>query len=239
MTPSARYIARGMFLRRVGEVASGEADHGEAEVGEEGECHARDDGPGRRVTARREQVGVEVGESDQHKDREDGEQGDDDDRLCAVDRARSDDAQERRDQHQGGGEELGPQGRVVVPDDDGAAVLPERDGDHGPHDHDRGEVAEPGSDAHEPSVAEALDQVGDQPTRGRVVGPHFRHCVPERERHQPGRQERDPDGRSRDRARLAEQGEDPGTDHRADAQEDRTAQRDLLRRAEPGSDDAG
>ena len=109
--------------------------------------------------------------------------------------------------------------RRALPDEQRRRVAPERDGDHRADDHDRGEVPQPGGDPDEPSVAEPLDQVRDDPARRGEADAHLDDRVAEQRGDDPGEEEREPDGRARDRAGLAEQREDAGPDHGADAEE--------------------
>jgi hypothetical protein len=100
-------------------------------------------------------------------------------------------------------------------------VAAEGDGHHRAHDHDRREVAQPRRDPDEASVAEPRDQVGDQPSGGRVAHAELDDGVAEQPGDDPGEDERQPDGRAGDRAGLAEQREDARPDHRPDAEERR------------------
>ena len=148
---------------RVAEVAGGERDHAEAEVREEGEGDARDDVGEGRVPAEREQVEVDVDDRDRDEHREDAEEHDDDQRLGAIDDLRTDDVDEHHREHDRRREDVVPDRRGVVSDEQRGRIAPERDRDHRADDHDRGEVAEPGRDADEPTVPEPLHEVGDQP----------------------------------------------------------------------------
>ena len=204
---------------RVAQVAGGERDHAEAEVGEEREGDARDDVVERRVAVEREQPEVDVHDRDRDEDGEDGEQHDDDQRLGAVHERGADEVDAHHHEHDHRREEVVPARRRVVADEERGRVAAERDRDHRADDHDRGEVAEPGGDADEPPVAEPLDQVRDQPARGREAHAELDDGVAEQGRDDSGDQEREPDRGAGDRAGLAEQGEDAGADHRADAEE--------------------
>ena len=62
-------------------------------------------------------------------------------------------------------------------------------------------------------------EVGDQAARGREAHAELDDGVAEQRGDDPGEQERQPDGGAGDRARLPEQREDAGADHRADAEE--------------------
>ena len=119
----------------------------------------------------------------------------------------------------GRGEDVVPAGRGVVADEERRRVAAERDGHHRADDHDRGEVAEPGRDPDEPPVPEALEQVRDEPAGRRVADAELDDLVAEQRRDEAGEQEREPDRGPRDRAGLAEEREDAGADHGADAEE--------------------
>ena len=147
------------------------------------------------------------------------EEDDDDQRLRAVDDLGADDVDARHREHDQRREHVVPARRRALPDEEGRRVAPERDGDHRADDHDRGEVAQPGGDPDEPSVAEPLDQVRDDPARRREADAHLDDGVAEQRGDDPGEEEREPDGRPRDRSGLAEQREDAGADHGADAEE--------------------
>ena len=121
----------------------------------------------------------------------------------------------------------------VVADEERGRVAAERDRDHRAHDHDRGEVPEPRGDPHESPVAEALDQVGDQAARGGIAHAELDDGVAEQRGDDAGEQEGQPDRGAGDGARLAEQGEDAGADHRADAEECGAADAHTLPAAEP------
>ena len=207
------------LARRVAQVARGEGDHAEAEVGEEGEGDARDDVVERRIAAEGEQVEVDVRQRDDDEDGEDREEEDDDQRLRAVDDLGADDVDARHREHDQRREHVVPARRRALTDEEGRGVAPERDGDHRADDHDRGEVAQPGGDPDEPSVAEPLDQVRDDPARRGEADAHLDDGVAEQRGDDPGEEEREPDGRPRDRSGLAEQREDAGADHGADAEE--------------------
>ena len=107
----------------------------------------------------------------------------------------------------------------VVADEQRRRVAPEGDGEHPGHDHEGGGVSEPGRDAEQPSVPEALQQVLDQPALGRIPDPELDDVVREQHRDEPGEEEREPDGGPGDDRGLAEEREDAGPDHRADADE--------------------
>ena len=158
-------------------------------------------------------------ERDGDEDREDAEQNDHDQRLHPVDEARADQADRRHRDHDDRGEDVVPGGPGVVADEERGRIAPEGDGDHRADDHDRREVPEPGRDPDQASVPEPLEQIRDQPARGRVAHAELDDVVAEQGCDDSGEQEREPDGGSRDRARLAEQREDAGADHRADAEE--------------------
>ena len=63
------------------------------------------------------------------------------------------------------------------------------------------------------------EQVRDQAARRRVADAELDDRVAEQRGDDPSEEEREPDGGARDAARLAEQREDAGADHRADAEE--------------------
>ena len=109
--------------------------------------------------------------------------------------------------------------RGVVADEERRGIAPEGDRDHRADDHDRGEVAEPRGDADQAPVPEPLDQVGDEAARRRVAHAELDDGVAEQRGDDPGEEEGEPDGGPRNRAGLAEQREDAGADHRADAEE--------------------
>ncbi len=154
----------------------------------------------RRVAAESEQIPVDVDDRHGDEDGEDGEQDDDDQRLGAVDEAGADqvDRGHRDDDH--GGEDVVPAGRGVVADEQRRRVAAERDRHHRADDHDRGEVAEPRGDPDEPPVAEPLQQVRDQATGGRVADTQLDDGVAQQRGNDAREQEREPDGRRRDRA---------------------------------------
>jgi len=81
----------------------------------------------------------------------------------------------------------------------------------------------------QPSVSEALPQVLDEPAFGGVADPELHDVVREQRRNQPGEEEREPDGGPGDDRGLAEQREDAGPDHRADADEGCAADGHLTR----------
>ena len=132
---------------------------------------------------------------------------------------RADDVDARHREHDQRREQVVPARRRVLADEERRRVAPERDGDHRADDHDRGEVAEPGGDPDQASVAEPLDQVRDDPARRGEADAHLDDGVAEQRGDDPGEEEREPDGRPRDRSGLAEQREDAGADHGADAEE--------------------
>ena len=132
--------------------------------------------------------------------------------------------------HEGGGEDVVPPARGVVADEERGRVAAERDGDHRADDHHRGDVAEPRGDADEAPRPEPLAQVGDQAARGRVADAELDADVGEQRGHDEAEEERDPDSRAGDRARLAEQREDAGADHGADPEHRRARDRDRLLR---------
>ena len=107
----------------------------------------------------------------------------------------------------------------VLADEERGRVAAEGDSDHRADDHDGGEIPEPGSDTDEAAVSEALHQVGEKPARGRVANAELHDGVAEQPGDDPGQEERQPDRRAGDDGSLAEQGEDAGPDHRADAEE--------------------
>jgi hypothetical protein len=74
----------------VAQVAHGERDDTEAQVGEEGESNTRDDVRDGWIAAEGEQVEVDVDQRHGDEDREDGEQDDDDQRLRAIHNTRAD-----------------------------------------------------------------------------------------------------------------------------------------------------
>ena len=117
------------------------------------------------------------------------------------------------------------------PDEEGGRVAPERDRDHRADDHDRGEVAQPGGDPDEAPIAEPLHQVRDQAARRREADAHLHDRVAEQRGDDPGEEEREPDRGSGDGSGLAEQGEDAGPDHRADAEEGGAADAQVRARA--------
>ena len=122
-----------------------------------------------------------------------------------------------------GDEHVVPRRAGVVADEQRGGVAAEGDRDHRSDDHDRGDIAEPRRDADEPPLAEALDQVGDKTARGRVAHAELDTHVAEHPGDDAADQERDPHARAGDRSRLAQQREDAGPDHRADAEDGRAA----------------
>ena len=78
---------------------------------------------------------------------------------------------------------------------------------------------QPGDDAGEVAVAEAAHDVLEQSARRRVAGAELRERVALQPGDRAGDHEREPDRRARDLAGGAEQREDAGADHRADADE--------------------
>ena len=108
------------------------------------------------------------GSVDADEDREDAEDADDDRRLGGRDELRSHEVEPEHHQQDEGDEEVVPGVARVLADEQSGRVAAERDGDHRGHDHDRRDVAEPRGDADQPSDAEPLDQVGDQPARRRI-----------------------------------------------------------------------
>src|SRR4029077_11007865 len=65
----------------------------------------------------------------------------------------------------------------------------------------------------------ALKQVLDQPALGRISDPELDDVVREQRRDEPGEKEREPDRGPCNHRCLAEEGEDAGPDHGADAEE--------------------
>ena len=92
----------------VAQVAGGEGDHAEAEVGEERERHAGEDLREGRIPAEGEQIRVDVDDRDRDENGEDGEQENDDHRLRLVHDARADQVDRRHPDHDGRGEERCP-----------------------------------------------------------------------------------------------------------------------------------
>ena len=117
------------------------------------------------------------------------------------------------------GEDVVPAGRGVVPYEERGRVASEGDRHHRADDHDRREVAEPGRDPDQPPVSEALEEVRDQATRGRIADAQLDDVVAEQRCDDAGEQKREPDRRPGDGSGLAEQREDARADHRADAEE--------------------
>ena len=99
-----------------------------------------------------------------------------------------------------------------------AGVAAEGHRDHARHDG-VGREDQPGDDPGGVPVAEAPDDVLEEPARRRVAGAELGERVALQAGDRAGDQERDPDRRAGHLAGRAEQGEDPGADHRADADE--------------------
>ena len=119
---------------------------------------------------------------DGDEDGEDGEQDNHDQRLGAVDEAGTDQVDPSHRDHDPRGEDVVPAGRRVVADEERGRVAPEGDRHHRADDHDRREVAEPGGDPDQSPVPEPLEQVRDQPTRGRIADAQLDDVVAEQQR---------------------------------------------------------
>ena len=90
---------------------------------------------------------------------------------------------------------------------------------------------QPGDHPGRVSVAEAPHHILQQPARRGVTGAELGERVALQAGDGTGEQERDPDGRTSHLTGRAEQGEDPGADHGADADERRLSDVQLGRRA--------
>jgi hypothetical protein len=112
-------------LRGFGKVAAGEADHREAQEGEERERDARDDVDGGRVRRPGEQVGLELGQRDDDEHREDRQQDDDDPRLDPVDELGAGDVDDCNQQYDGDGQDVVPGSPGIVAEQQGGAVAAE------------------------------------------------------------------------------------------------------------------
>ena len=97
-----------------------------------------------------------------------------------------------------------------------AGIAPEGQGDHRRHDA-VGDVHEPGHDRRDVAVAEPAVDVLEQAAGRWVARPELAERVALQGGDATGQQERQPDGRPGDLAGRAEQREDPGADHRGDA----------------------
>ena len=128
---------------------------------------------------------------------------------------------EGRHHHEQGDREDLDRDRVVA-GERGAGVAPEGQGDHRGDDAVR-DVDEPGDDRRDVAVAEAAVDVLEQAAGRRVARTELPERVALQRGDAAGEQERQPDGRPGDLAGRAEQREDPGADHRGDADERRLA----------------
>ena len=99
-----------------------------------------------------------------------------------------------------------------------ARVAAERHGDHRGDDRVGGEE-QPRDDSREVAVPEALADVFEQSSGRREPRAELGERVALQHRDDARDQERQPDGRAGDLTGRAEEGEDPGADHRADADE--------------------
>jgi hypothetical protein len=124
---------------RVAQIAGGEGDDAEAEVGEERQRDARDDVREGRIAAEGEQAEVDVGHGHADEDDEDGEQDDDDQRLRPVDHPRADEVDRRHRDHDRRREDVVPAAGRVVSDEERGRVAAERDRDHRADDHEADE----------------------------------------------------------------------------------------------------
>ena len=180
--PRARYIARGSSLAGFAQVAGGERDDAEAQVGEERERDARDDVRDGRIAAEREQsrsMSASVTTMKTAKTASTTTTISD----CALATSRGpDDVDDRHRDDDRRGEDVVPASRRVVTDEERRRIAAERDGDHRADDHDRGEVAEPRRDADESPVPEALRQIRDQAARRRVAHAELDEDVAEQRR---------------------------------------------------------
>ena len=102
------------LLAGLAQIADGERDHAEAEVGEERQGNAGDDVSGRWVAAEGEEAKVDVDDRDGDEDDEDGEQNDDDQRLSSVDELGADEVDRDHGDHDDRGEDVVPAARRVV-----------------------------------------------------------------------------------------------------------------------------
>ena len=143
---------------------------------------------------------------------------------------RAGDVEDGHRHEQGDGEDLHPGG--VVAGERRAGVAPEREGDHRRDDAVR-DVGQPGDDRRDVAVAEALVDVLEQATGGRELGTELGERVALQRGDAAGEQERQPDRRPGDLAGGAEQREDPGADHRGDADEGRLLGADVALGAGP------
>ena len=139
-------------------------------------------------------------------------------RLRPGDGLRSDDVEQAHDDDDEHREALHPRGAAVG--DGFARVAAERHGDHRGDDRVRRQE-QPRDDAREVAVAEALADVFEQSACRREPRAELGERVALQHRDDARDHERQPDGRAGDLAGRAEEREDPGADHRADADERR------------------